>query len=624
MIQHPTPGSAAPGRLRSFRHSSGWVALLASLTLFATFAFGQRVLEIKGFQTADFFDPPNETRMKSLLKGARARPLDNDRVLVSDVELVTFQKSGERDLIIRAPECDYNQRTDTATSAGPLHVQTADGRFSIEGEGFLWEKTNSFLRISNRVHTVIQPELMHPSSAPPRDRPSHQEGPVQIFAHRFEYGQDSGLGIYRDAVHVLGTNLDLTSEQLTLEVPVAETRQTAILKSVTAERDVAMRYGGIQATGQTAVYSPGTGLATITGAPAWRAEQRQGRGDELVLDRSNRVFQVNGHAWLRMPGGSMGSSGFLSSSNNPVAPGPAATNRFIDVLSDSYELRTNWAVFRNNVRLSEIVSNHTGGTLTCRTMTATFIGTNQLQQLVAEDNVAIQEEDKRFTGGKAVFTGTNGVLDLTINPRWFAGLREGAGDLARVRSQQNEMIVRGRASMRLPAEELGQGSPGSAASSTKPRTQSAGPQFADIFCQEYVVQPQRATFLGHVHAVAPARMDIVSEGLTVLAPKPGEKVLIAEQAVVFDLISEKGTKIHGTGDEAVYTNSITSTLTNDLLTLVGSPATLVTTNGTNFSKTFVLDRLHNQLISRGDYKVLGVAPAIGTNAFKLQKHQSRK
>lgn len=623
MTPHPTSRHAmAKGRIRC--GLSRWVALLVWFALLATVAFGQRVLEIKGFQTADFFDPPNETQMKSLLKGERARPIDNDRVLVSDVELTTFQKAGERELIIRAPECEYNQRTDTATSAGPLHVQTADGRFSIEGEGFFWTKTNSFLRISNRVHTVIQPELMNPASPAPREKHTHQEGPVQIYARGFEYSQDSGLGIYRDHVHVVGTNLDLISQRLTLEVPVAETHQTAVLKSVTAEHNVAMSYSGIQATGQVAVYSASTGLATITGAPAWRAEQRQGRGDELVIDRSNRVFQVNGHAWLRMPAGSMGSGGFLSSSNNPAVHGPAATNRFIDVLCDNYEFRTNWAVFRKNVRLSEIVTNHIGGSLTCRTMTASFIGTNQLQQLVAEDNVVIREEEKKFTGGKAVFTGTNGVMDLTINPRWFAGLREGRGDLVRVRSQQNEMIVRGRASMRLPAEELGQATPGSPGSKSKPRAPAAGPQFADIFCEEYVVQPQRATFLGRVHAVAPSRMDIVCEGLTVLAPKPDEKVLVAEQKVVFDLISEKGTKIHGTGDEAVYTNSITSTVTNDLLTLVGNPACLVTTNGTNFSKTFVLDRARNRLISLGDYKVLGVAPAIATNAFKLQKPQSRK
>jgi lipopolysaccharide export system protein LptA len=386
-----------------------------------------------------------------------------------------------------------------------------------------------------------------------------------------------------------------------------------------------MAYGGIQATGQVAVYSAETGLATVTGHPAWHADQREGHGDELVIDRTNRTFRANGHAWLKMPGQSLGAPGFLSRSKAAATRTSATTNRFVEILSDNYEFRTNWAVFRQEVRVSEIVSNHTGGTMTCALLTASFTGTNELHTLVAETNVVIQEEDKRFTGETAVFTGTNGILELTgkPNPTWQAGMRSGTGKLLRVDTQHDEMLVSGDALMRLPAEELGQAE-ALPVTSPAPRPKPAAPQFADITCEEYLVRPETALFRGGVHAISPSRMNMTCETLTVLAPPTGEKILIAEQRVIFDLTSEKGDKIHGTGDKAVYTNSITSTLTNDLLTLTGNPARLATTTATNENNVIVLDRTHNVLITRGDYRVFGTAKAVDTNLFLMPKNKLLK
>ncbi len=614
----PTPFSAE--RVR---------ASLCALALVCAFApapaAAQRVLEAKGFQTADYFDPPHETQMKSLLTGSRARPLENDQVLVYDgTELRTFRESGEPELIVRSSEYVYDQRAQTASSAAPLHVQTADGRFSIDGEGFLWQQTNSALFISNRVHTVAQPDPRQSSGAIDDARGSAPRNPIEIFSRRFEYQRGSGLGIYSGDVRVAGTNLSLCSGRLSLKVPVTDPPRRTILETITAEENVSMAYEGIQATGQLAVYSAATGLATVSGHPAWRADQREGRADELVIDRTNRIFRANGHAWLRMPGQTLGGSGFLSKSRASAAGRGATTNRVVEIVSDNYEFRTNWAAFRQDVHVSEVVSNRTGGTLTCALLTAHFTGTNDLQKLVAEKNVVIQEEDNRFTGETAVFTGTNGVLELTgpPEPTWQAGLRSGKGKLVRVDTEHDEMLVRGEASMRLPAEELGQASvlPAAAAS---PPPKPAGPQFADIFCQEYRVRPEYALFQGNVRAAHP-RLNVACGTLTVLAPPTAEKVLIAEQQVTFDLISEKGDKIHGTGDKAVYTNNITSTLTNDLLTLTGAPARLATDKATNENNVIVLDRAHNQLITRGDYRVYGTAKAIDTNLFALPKNKLLK
>jgi hypothetical protein len=43
-----------------------------------------------------------------------------------------------------------------ANSPGHLQLQAGDGKFHVEGEGFLWRQNDSFLTISNNVRTVIE------------------------------------------------------------------------------------------------------------------------------------------------------------------------------------------------------------------------------------------------------------------------------------------------------------------------------------------------------------------------------------------------------------------------------------------------------------------------------------
>jgi len=66
--------------------------------------------------------------------------------------------------------------------------------------------------------------------------------------------------------------------------------------------------------------------------------------------------------------------------------------------------------------------------MSCGTLTAAFSGTNELQQLVAETQVILEQDTNRFTAGKAVYTGADGMVELTGNPSWRSGLREGKGD----------------------------------------------------------------------------------------------------------------------------------------------------------------------------------------------------
>jgi hypothetical protein len=108
------------------------------------------------FSTSEYFNPPHQTQLKYLLTGAEARPQGSGKMAITQMKLQTFRENGEREIIAEAPQCIYESAKHEASSAGRLQVQTGDGRFIVEGEGFLWRKNESTLSISNRVHTIIR------------------------------------------------------------------------------------------------------------------------------------------------------------------------------------------------------------------------------------------------------------------------------------------------------------------------------------------------------------------------------------------------------------------------------------------------------------------------------------
>jgi len=516
-------------------------------------------------------------------------------------------------------------------------MQIANGKFSIEGEGFLYRQTNSTLQVSNRVHTIIHPELLSAPAATTRTNPPAEATPgMDIFSDQFEYAENSGLGVYQGNVRVTGTNLNSTAGRLSILlpaagltnlVPTAERR----LRTLTAETNVNVDYvtpehERIQAAGQRAFYSTDTGLVQMSGQPTWWSGLREGSGDELILDRTNKVFQASGHAWLKVPSQSMGSSGLFSRPDTAAAPAPTPTNQFVEILCDNYELRTNVAFFREQVRVSERLGDQLQGQMTCSQMTLTFAGTNELQKMVAEHKVVIGQGDKEFRADQAEYTGTNGLLELTGDPHWQAGPREGKGDRIRVNLARDEMLVRGNAFMRLPAAELGQ-----SAFSALGKPKAGGStvttnEFAEVFSEEYFLTQDSALFRGHVRIEHP-QMNWTSEEITMLMlPELGKtgRILIGEPAVVFDVKDDQGRSFHGTGNKVVYTHRLTDTLTNDIVVLTGHPAMLEATNLVGRNNVITLDLGSHKLTALGKYSLWGTAPATPSTTLPSPKSRSTR
>ena len=114
------------------------------------------VQHANNFTTTEYYEPPHQQQIKSILSGAEALPQPGGLLIIKQLKLKVFNPNGKLEWVVNAPECVYDTFKGVANSPGHLEVRTGDGKFRVEGEGFLWRQTNSFLTISNNVRTVIE------------------------------------------------------------------------------------------------------------------------------------------------------------------------------------------------------------------------------------------------------------------------------------------------------------------------------------------------------------------------------------------------------------------------------------------------------------------------------------
>jgi hypothetical protein len=108
------------------------------------------------FSSVEYFEPPHQQQMKSRLSGAEARPLAGGLLVITELKLEIFDTNGAPEVVIKAPHCVYDTQKGLANSPGHLWLETGDGDSHVEGDGFLWRQSSSFLTISNNVRTVIE------------------------------------------------------------------------------------------------------------------------------------------------------------------------------------------------------------------------------------------------------------------------------------------------------------------------------------------------------------------------------------------------------------------------------------------------------------------------------------
>jgi len=114
-----------------------------------------------------YFDARSQGQAKSVLMGKEAFPQPDGTYLIKELRLETYRENGEREFLVTAPECVFDQKNRIASSPGKLQAQSIDGRLVIEGEGFLWRQAEARLVISNQVRTVVRKEAIQPTPKKP-------------------------------------------------------------------------------------------------------------------------------------------------------------------------------------------------------------------------------------------------------------------------------------------------------------------------------------------------------------------------------------------------------------------------------------------------------------------------
>jgi hypothetical protein len=111
----------------------------------------------RDFTTESFFEPPHEQQVKLRLSGSDASPLPGGLMDLKQMHVETFTADAKPEMVVRAPQCTYELSDGgVASSAGPVEIQSADGKFYVAGDGFLWRQNDNVLTISNSVRTVIK------------------------------------------------------------------------------------------------------------------------------------------------------------------------------------------------------------------------------------------------------------------------------------------------------------------------------------------------------------------------------------------------------------------------------------------------------------------------------------
>lgn len=108
------------------------------------------------FSSVTYFEPPHEQQVKIRLSGAEALPLPDARFDLKRMKVENFNADGKLEAEVLAPQCVYAVLDHVANSPGHLELRSGDGKFYVEGDGFLWQEKDRSLIISNHVHTVIK------------------------------------------------------------------------------------------------------------------------------------------------------------------------------------------------------------------------------------------------------------------------------------------------------------------------------------------------------------------------------------------------------------------------------------------------------------------------------------
>lgn len=103
--------------------------------------------------------------LKARFSGVKARPLTASEFDVERLRVETFRPDGEADVVAEAPACRVVFTNDSfvVRSPGALLLRQVDGRYEVDGSGFVWDHSAQNLVVTNRGQTRLRVDLPNPA-----------------------------------------------------------------------------------------------------------------------------------------------------------------------------------------------------------------------------------------------------------------------------------------------------------------------------------------------------------------------------------------------------------------------------------------------------------------------------
>ena len=439
-----------------------------------------------GNTVSGYYPAPNHTRMQFQISGAKVQPEAGNRARITQMQLETFRLNGEREMVITAPDCVYDVAKRTASSPERLHLQTGDGRFSVEGEGFLWQGEESVLTISNQVRSVIHRST---NAAPGEVKP-----PLILTSRQFEFDMAKFRGIYRDQVHGDDPEMEFSCGTLT----AAGSTNSQTFEVLMAETDVSLlnKKDGLRATGEHAVYTRLDERFVLSGNAVWQQGRQEGRADHATLDRRERSVDAQGNVAMRVPREAISAGGFFLSTTNP----PVAAAADLSPLVDLYAARFQYFAARSNLTVAEGTVRIVDETnqLTCDKLTIESTGLPQ-ETAIAEGKVIVSlgDQGRGIRSERAVYTKANDEIVFTGQPAWQMDRSDGRADRVTIHNSTREIHAEGQVATKV-AVGMQQGSllkffPDAGNTNQAPRV-------IEVFARELRARDRQVSFLGDARA----------------------------------------------------------------------------------------------------------------------------
>lgn len=465
------------------------VAFLTCAAALAGVWFGARVQAqpslgtAENFTTSEYFDAPNEKQIKSLITGAEAQPQSGGRYLLKQLKIETFRVTGEREIVIEAPACVYDSVARTAGSAGRLQIQSGDGRFSVAGEGFLWQEREGRLTISNQVRSVIQRATTNAVT--------EASAPLVITSRWFSFDATNQYAVFHEEVHGDDPEMEFTCGQLAVHAAPGE-RTFEVIEAGQSPVIIG-KADGRRVTADRAVYTRADERAELVSNVAWQQGRHSGRADRAVVLRLEKDFTAEGHVAMKLPRESLGAGGLLlSGSNAPVAL--ADTNApLVDLFADHFHSRSNLLVAEGAVRLMDITNRLACDKLTVQSATASA----PEETAVAEGNVVVERGGGSLRAARAVYSKSDATIVFTGDPKWMQAQLEGQAERVTIHSETGEIRAENHVAVKVPLGAQQASLP--TLFPTAADTNSV-PQVIEIFAQEFLAQERRVIFLGDVRS----------------------------------------------------------------------------------------------------------------------------